>query len=1199
MHIIHGMRYLTLLVSLLVSLLKIIAPIPAFAADVSQDPKAQAAQSAVAQTLTAAQALSMANVKTLDQKLLKDCQSVGIAGDEMRDFRLRPEVKVTRDQFFVTYRDSFGLENSQMASGLMFTDSHGLVHSRWNQTFKGLPVLGMSMMLREKEGFVTNAFGRVGSFVEGDPTPTLTEDQALDIALNDIGATTYAWEAKPNLYAPPKGQLAWSSKGYNGEEYKLVYRFLITASDPLQSYNIQIDAKTGAVVNRFETIAPFEPVWGSNVSASGKTFDKQSVNITADLGTDGLFRLQSQKQDGYGDIGLTANVGIIDDGNPSQQENANASVFSDSDGLFTDPEDAVGVSAKWGIERALSYFYTKFGYSGWDGHGAQKIFVYLQTLLEYPDAYFEPSDLTIVLNGAGDSPTVDIGVVGHEFTHGIAYMTSGFEGGKGESPKLDEAFADLFGVLIRAYAMGKPVEWRLRSDFLDDPLGAGKPRRYHGNYYKECGDSEPMTVENDFCYRHHNSTVLSHAFFLIANGGTDLSELPYSGIGVPKMSEIAFLTMISLHPSAGFKDARLMALSITESIYGKNSLEYATVKNAFYDVGIGAKPCKDCLVSPVPGSEEVMPWPVTHRAEVDPRTQSCQIGIKKYIFASGALKFDVEDGSLSIAGDKKYCVRTENMAPSLINVWYVRTKLAPAPLTVGGGILKGALAGLKKAFGIRGEDSNQQTTIPADNIGGEGWEDWSDLHSYFSKTMVPVLKAPNSGTAGSIRGLVTSSLLGPNVNPWPAKFVLEAVDQATAYRIQISETPFKTEGTPWDAPEGMQRTIHPPSYSTPGSDVEAPVVLKAGKKYYWRASATGPEEDLVSPFSDPTEFTTEIPKIGLLPGWSVSYHQPVLFRWKAVPNATKYQLIVYNKSDNACTTTPFWSGYTNNTEITVSQEGISGSASDKNGKCWQVTASGPENFLSEMGQYTIGPAKPILTSPPNGAQGIAYDPTTLFSWTCEWAPNGFVFHLYNETYSQLLKQELSAGTAGTSYNDAIELPGLSPNTGYHWVVDAKGSADAHTNTMPSDEASFKTKQGSPAQQQEEGCSPIASAPASVTPGLTGVDELDNVSDYVCYTQGTNKAYYKLQFQPITGATKYLVTVKWFGNGSTVFSHEYTAAEVANGSTPLIPLNPGFEYGWQVSAKNDCMSSYGPASPLRYYECVVCSGSCGGYPVAPH
>ncbi|HEX5037659.1 MAG TPA: hypothetical protein VFX30_10910, partial [bacterium] len=346
-----------------------------------------------------------------------------------------------------------------------------------------------------------------------------------------------------------------------------------------------------------------------------------------------------------------------------------------------------------------------------------------------------------------------------------------------------------------------------------------------------------------------------------------------------------------------------------------------------------------------------------------------------------------------------------------------------------------------------------------------------------------------------------------------------------------------------------------------------------------------------------------------LPLSSVPYHGlPVTFIWKKVSGAATYRVVVYNKTaTGACNTASvFWdnlapgvnfnSGFPDYIGVEIDQDGIAGSPADKSGKCWTVTAIGSDGtagVASDLGSYAIGPSKPVLLSPAKNATDVDFQPTTL-SWQNEWTPNGYTLHVleqHMENGFTIMKEVGGGNTSSTQMT-----LNLKPSTSYHWNVEARGTDT--TNMTKSASSDFTT---------EQGCTPIASAPGSLSPGLTGVDELDNVSEYVCYVQPQNTQspytpYYRLQWQPVAGATSYQVKVYSFGNGSTVFSQEYTAAEAANGVVVPHPPQQGqapYEYGWEVRAKNSCMSSYGPASALRYYECFACFTNCGGYPVAPH
>jgi hypothetical protein len=127
----------------------------------------------------------------------------------------------------------------------------------------------------------------------------------------------------------------------------------------------------------------------------------------------------------------------------------------------------------------------------------------------------------------------------------------------------------------------------------------------------------------------------------------------------------------------------------------------------------------------------------------------------------------------------------------------------------------------------------------------------------------------------------------------------------------------------------------------------------------------------------------------------------------------------------------------------------------------------------------------------------------------------------------------------------------------------------------------------PAQPPAKSCTPVTTAPVTLSPGNTG-DEFD-ASLQVCSNLSPPPTY-SFHWQPIAGATQYHIVAKWYGNGSvTVVDQTLNASDVPNGISAAyahLPQGRGeiYEYGWQIQATNSCTNGWGPFSSTRYYEC---------------
>ncbi len=116
------------------------------------------------------------------------------------------------------------------------------------------------------------------------------------------------------------------------------------------------------------------------------------------------------------------------------------------------------------------------------------------------------------------------------------------------------------------------------------------PNTYHGDFWRS--DGEP----------HNNSTILSHWFYLLSEGGSgtnDNSDLySVSGIGMEKAANITFRAEIVYFTSTtNYNSARTLTIQAAKDIYGANSIEALKVCQAWYAVGVGSNNCSDTYIS--------------------------------------------------------------------------------------------------------------------------------------------------------------------------------------------------------------------------------------------------------------------------------------------------------------------------------------------------------------------------------------------------------------------------------------------------------------------------------------------------------------------------------------------------------------------------------------------------------------------------
>jgi len=1120
-----------------------------------------------------------ASTKKGSTQLVRDSARIGVGADEIRFFQFKQGVVVTRADFFKKYRESLGLGNDDAVhEGPDYSSVDGFTHTRWSQTYKGLPVLDASLNLWEKEGTVQQVSGRLAPHLDLDVTPTISESDALDAALNELSGN-YPWENGEG--EAPKSQLAVDVSGENSNG-RLVYRFEIPTLDPEGFYEVRVDAKKG-------TIAALQELKfhaGINATYSGKTVFDGDVSFLGSVDEAGNVVLKSYRVDDPAQLAAKADVGVWD----LRQSDAVLVSDSDKNGNFQDPDDAPGVSVKWALDKALEYYFVSFGWQGPDGFGARPVRGNLRIINPPNDSYFLMNGTSVLdFHAAGDQSHVATTVVGHEYTHAIADATAHLLNA-GESGAVNEGLADFFGVVLYSFASGKPPQWTVGERDLKDPTPY--PSMYRGAHYEDV--VAPCNEANDFCYRHKNSTVLSHALYLVAMGGSGVNDKGQSyqvqGVGLQNAAKMAFLTLATkLFPSSTLVDARNGLVQVAESLFGKDSPEYKAVLNATYAVGLSSQPDTDQFIVPSAGEPEVSPWPAKFEHEVPAQAKACEIEISP--FSDGKLtKKDLVPGSLMSMGGRTLCTAAKDLEANTVHVWKVHYEVPPQ------GIIN-KFTGIFSGLG----GASRRAPAASPEASKEDWT-WSEEHHFTTGGMEPNLISPGKAAGAEIRrktkwsGLSYAPGGDEKPHPWPAKFLWKApsAPHLEGFEIQVADQPPNSEDGDFSSTVyAHSLSVSNPAFQEDGN-FKKEFVLKVDKTYYWRVRAKGPENKK-GLWSEVRTFKTDMPKPSLLtkngvlmaqpwaiplewsfekeaqkyklylskdsqlgedeavtlttgnlgtfyhqaqkvnyaqyktavgknegnyywavaaqgpapyfewgapsavdtfkvdysktkpvliypksPGASVPYgSMTVTFSWGSVELANQYKLAVYDRTPAGCGNAISESMVPGNSVspnapaqivTNLSLPGLSGAANETLGKCWQVTAVGPNNILgepSDKADYFIGPDAPVILSPANGADAADYEQLKV-QWTSQWAPQGYKLCFQN------VLSGVSAPCVMVASGTFEQQVKLAPGTTYQTILTAYGPNGTSTNSAGLHV--FTTKQAPAEEKPKDDCSVLPLAP---------------------------------------------------------------------------------------------------------------------------
>lgn len=210
--------------------------------------------------------------------------------------------------------------------------------------------------------------------------------------------------------------------------------------------------------------------------------------------------------------------------------------------------------------------------------------------------------------------------VGHEYTHGVVqYSIPGGPVYLGQTGALNEATADFMGQLIE-YSYTGTTDWKEKTSphfppirdlanphsIISSHTGLPYPATFYDSYLY-CGSGDQYGV-------HANSTVLSHALYLIAEGGSS-NGCEIQGVGMDVAQQILFRGWRTYFSATEtFNEAYEDLNQACNDLYGATRPEYCmTVEKALQAVEMDQQGiCNDpdlseyhtpaCAQTPLPGA---------------------------------------------------------------------------------------------------------------------------------------------------------------------------------------------------------------------------------------------------------------------------------------------------------------------------------------------------------------------------------------------------------------------------------------------------------------------------------------------------------------------------------------------------------------------------------------------------------------------
>ncbi|PBC60992.1 peptidase M4 [Streptomyces sp. Tue6028] len=460
-------------------------------------------------------------------------------------------------------------------------DQDGTVHTRYERTYDGLPVLGGDLVVDTvksgKTGHVykaTKAAIKVAT-VKPVVTAAAAEKQALS-------AAKAAGSKKTDADRAPR-KVIWAATGKPVLAYETVVGGLQDDGTPNELHVIT-DAATGKKLYEYQGIkngignTQYSGQVSLTTTQSGSTFtlndgargNHKTYNLNR--GTSGTGTLFSQTNDTWGN-GTTSNAATA------------------------------GADAHYGAAETWDFYKNTFGRSGIknNGVGAYSRVHYGNA---YVNAFWDDGCFCMTYgDGSGNAdPLTSLDVAGHEMSHGVTSNTAGLNY-SGESGGLNEATSDIFGTGVEFYANNSTDVGDYLIGEKIDINGDGTPLRYMDKPSKDGASKDSWYSGVGNVDVHYSSGVANHFFYLLSEGsgakvinGVSYNSptsdgLPVTGIGRDKALQIWYRALTTKFTSTtNYAAARTGTLAAAGELYGTTSAEYTAVQNAWAAVNVGSRP---------------------------------------------------------------------------------------------------------------------------------------------------------------------------------------------------------------------------------------------------------------------------------------------------------------------------------------------------------------------------------------------------------------------------------------------------------------------------------------------------------------------------------------------------------------------------------------------------------------------------------
>ncbi|MEM8514575.1 Zn-dependent metalloprotease [Massilia sp. MP_M2] len=436
-------------------------------------------------------------------------------------------------------------------------------------------------------------------------------------------------ERAPSAVAKPDNELNALDLIETVERYALAWHVRVrmrSGEQPIY-YDVIVDARTGAVIDRWNTLQTVEGVgrsqYNGNVPLS-TTFAGNVYQLLDPLrGKGGAFGAMAITNANH----ATTSGRVYTNGTNTWGDGKQ---FVEGGSTTGANGQTAAVNAMWGLMNTYDLHQNVLGWRALDGQDtATHIAVHVNR--GYDNAYYSDTCRCMFIgDGTFFTNLAAIDVVGHEMGHGITAATSNLVY-TGESGGLNESSSDIAGEVVEAYARaggkGEVVpelgnDWMLGAEIARD----GKPLRYMIKPSKDGSSRDAWSTGLKRLDVHYSSGPNNRMFYFLARGSDAdktgdawsgyLKKRPaaMTGIGIDKAFRIWFrANTTKFTATTNYADARARMIESAGELYGPGSRETVAVTRAYAAINVGAD-IDEPAAAPVAGAASAA---VTDRSSVE------------------------------------------------------------------------------------------------------------------------------------------------------------------------------------------------------------------------------------------------------------------------------------------------------------------------------------------------------------------------------------------------------------------------------------------------------------------------------------------------------------------------------------------------------------------------------------------------------